>query len=111
VIIIYMNPKQLSNQLRKIASKIDSSKSPKRSLVAGDLKKILASLDSIRFENIDPFTVLVQAMEKVANGESTPQEAADYISERPDFSSVNWTGKDDTESYGDVGPNEGWTTP
>ena len=37
-----MKPSQLASQLRRIASKIDSSKSPDRTLVARDLKKVLA---------------------------------------------------------------------
>jgi hypothetical protein len=39
-----MKPSQLASQLRRIASKIDNSKSPDRTLVARDLKKILAGL-------------------------------------------------------------------
>lgn len=41
-----MTPSQLSVQLRHIAAKISNSKSPRRDLVARDLKKIIAALDS-----------------------------------------------------------------
>jgi len=39
-----MKPSQLANKLRHIASKIDSSKNPDRTLVARDLKKVLAAV-------------------------------------------------------------------
>ena len=40
-----MKPSQLSVRLRRIASAIDLSKNPSRTLVARDLKKVLAALD------------------------------------------------------------------
>jgi len=40
-----MKPSQLAIQLRRIASAIDSSRNPSRSLVARDLKRILAAVD------------------------------------------------------------------
>lgn len=40
-----MTPSQLSVQLRHIAAKISNSKSPRRDLVAKDLKRILIALD------------------------------------------------------------------
>jgi hypothetical protein len=40
-----MKPSQLASQLRRIASKIENSKSPDRSLVARDLKKVLAGIN------------------------------------------------------------------
>jgi hypothetical protein len=39
-----MKPSQLASQLRRIASAIDNSKQPDRTLVARDLKKVLASV-------------------------------------------------------------------
>lgn len=80
-----MTPKKLASELRRVASTLEASKKPRRDLVVADLKKIVASLNDIRFENIDPFTLVVQVMEKVKKGEATPQEAADYLSERPEF--------------------------
>ena len=41
-----MKPSQLASQLRRIASKIDASKNPDRTLVAKDLKKVLAAVSS-----------------------------------------------------------------
>jgi len=41
-----MKPSQLASQLRRIASKIDNSKQPDRSLVAQDLKKVLATVSA-----------------------------------------------------------------
>ena len=40
-----MKPSQLASQLLRIASKIENSKSPDRSLVARDLKKVLAGIN------------------------------------------------------------------
>ena len=42
-----MKPSQLASQLRRIASAIDNSKSPDRTLVARDLKKILAAVSRV----------------------------------------------------------------
>ena len=39
-----MKPSQLASQLRRIAAAIDNSKKPDRTLVARDLKKVLAGL-------------------------------------------------------------------
>ena len=39
-----MKPSQLAGQLRRIASAIDSSRNPDRSLVARDLKKVIAAV-------------------------------------------------------------------
>jgi len=39
-----MKPSQLASQLRRIASAIDNSKNPDRTLVARDLKKILSAV-------------------------------------------------------------------
>jgi hypothetical protein len=39
-----MKPSQLASQLRRIASAIDNSKQPDRTLVARDLKKVLAGI-------------------------------------------------------------------
>jgi len=39
-----MDPKQVSEQLVRIANGIDNSKSPDRRLVARDIKKVLAAL-------------------------------------------------------------------
>lgn len=41
-----MKPSELANSLRRIASAIDNSKSPDRTLVARDLKRILAGISS-----------------------------------------------------------------
>jgi len=42
--VLHMKPSQLASQLRRIASKIDSSKNPDRDLVARDLNRIIASV-------------------------------------------------------------------
>jgi len=39
-----MKPSELASQLRRIASKIDASKNPDRTLVAQDLKQIIAAV-------------------------------------------------------------------
>jgi len=39
-----MKPSQLASQLRRIAAAIDNSKKPDRTLVARDLKKVLAAV-------------------------------------------------------------------
>lgn len=41
-----MTPKQFSEALRQVASKIDNSENPSKTLVISDLQKIFASLDS-----------------------------------------------------------------
>ena len=41
-----MKPSQLASQLRRIAAAIDNSKNPDRTLVAKDLKKVLAAVSS-----------------------------------------------------------------
>jgi hypothetical protein len=46
-----MRPSQLAQALRQIAAKIDNSKSPKRELVARDLKRTLAAVGISSFEN------------------------------------------------------------
>ena len=46
-----MQPNQLANILRRIASKIDSSANPSRSLVLADLRRILASIgESVKMD-------------------------------------------------------------
>ncbi len=40
-----MKPSELSSTLRHIAAAIDKSKSPKRELVARDLKQVLAAIE------------------------------------------------------------------
>ena len=42
----YMNPSEVSNTLRKIASMIDNSKRPLRHLVAEELNKVVSQLDA-----------------------------------------------------------------
>lgn len=40
-----MKPSQLSNNLRRIAARIDNSKNPSRILVARELRRVLAAMD------------------------------------------------------------------
>jgi len=42
-----MKPSQLASQLRRIASAIDNSQNPDRTLVARDLKKVLAGISRV----------------------------------------------------------------
>ena len=42
-----MKPTEVSITLRKIASAIDSSKNPDRTLVASDIRKVLAAMDEV----------------------------------------------------------------
>jgi hypothetical protein len=52
-----MKPNQVSARLRLIAAKIDSSKQPSRSLVASDLKKVVAALATqYKLDRIDYVT-------------------------------------------------------
>ena len=53
-----MKPSQLAIQLRRIASKIEASKNPDRTLVARDLKKVIANIDLDMLPR-DKITVLV----------------------------------------------------
>ena len=41
-----MKPSEVSNTLKRIASKIDNSENPKRALVAKDLRRVIVAIDA-----------------------------------------------------------------
>lgn len=41
-----MKPSQLARSLRRIAAKIENSKAPRRDLVAADLKRVIAAMET-----------------------------------------------------------------
>jgi hypothetical protein len=66
-----MDPNQLAQNLRRIASKIDNSKSPKRELVARDLKRIISAMNDVywikngRKEHEDDLKLLQKNLEEL----------------------------------------------
>ena len=84
-----MKPSQLASQLRRIASAIDNSKSPDRTLVARDLKKVLQSINGRiagdYFPNGERFTIVpssgVYKSEFFAGPVSYKLENVGYVSE------------------------------
>lgn len=105
-----MKPEHLVAALRTIASKIDASKSPKRNLIVSDLKKIVASLDTVMSGSdgpVTPFVVLSRAFDQVAAGAATATDAANFIAENPLFKSVDWEGSGNPDfNTADGGDNE-----
>lgn len=68
-----MNPSELSKALRRIASRIESSKTPSRALVAADIRKVIAS--------IGPLWVTVLPAENQALVFQTKEEAGQAATE------------------------------
>jgi hypothetical protein len=67
-----MKPSEVSNTLKRIASKIDNSKNPKRELVAKDLRKVIAATEQLTTEEKLVLKVLLskaQDMVETSNDE------------------------------------------
>lgn len=68
-----MNPRELAERLRAIADRIDASRNPSRSLVASDLRAVLASVPGMEWleddKLLDLSEQMVAALKKKSAGE------------------------------------------
>jgi len=89
-----MKPSQLASQLRRIASKIDASKNPDRTLVAKDLKKVLSSLKTGTSSIV--YRIITDEPQGICVGFKPSQSALDSIRAETD----EWNLVSDDGSHG-----------
>jgi hypothetical protein len=86
-----MKPSEVSNILRRIATKIDNSKNPKRTFVAEDLRKVIMAVQPLK-------TIILDASANIGYSDPHPvddneefSEEVERIFHKAGVTHIDWT--------------------